>query len=59
MRKGSHMAALSHFDFIDAPGKTRTFGLLIRSQTLYPTELRVQRKTSGGILGIFRFAVTR
>ena len=23
-----------------APGKTRTCGLLIRSQTLYPTELR-------------------
>ena len=26
-----------------APGTTRTCDLLIRSQTLYPTELRVQR----------------
>ena len=27
---------------IDAPGQTRTGDLLIRSQTLYPTELRVR-----------------
>jgi hypothetical protein len=31
---------LQVFDFKSAPGKTRTCGLLIRSQTLYPTELR-------------------
>ena len=28
------------FDFIGAPGETRTPNLLIRSQTLYPIELR-------------------
>jgi hypothetical protein len=27
---------------VNAPGKTRTCDLLIRSQTLYPTELRVR-----------------
>jgi hypothetical protein len=27
---------------INAPGMTRTCDLLIRSQTLYPTELRVR-----------------
>ena len=32
-----------------APGKTRTSGLLIRSQTLYPTELRVRLVKSGKI----------
>ena len=31
---------LQVFDSKSAPGKTRTCGLLIRSQTLYPTELR-------------------
>ena len=31
---------LQVFDFTGAPGKTRTCDLLIRSQTLYPTELR-------------------
>ena len=32
-------------DSIGAPGKTRTCDLLIRSQTLYPTELRARDKT--------------
>jgi hypothetical protein len=36
------MPAKGMASITDAPGKTRTFGLLIRSQTLYPTELRVQ-----------------
>jgi hypothetical protein len=31
---------LQTIDFNGAPGPTRTGGLLIRSQTLYPTELR-------------------
>jgi hypothetical protein len=30
-------------DSIGAPGRARTCDLLIRSQTLYPTELRVLR----------------
>src|SRR3712207_7861359 len=34
-------AAPSPTSLTDAPGMTRTCDLLIRSQTLYPTELRV------------------
>ena len=30
--------------FIGAPGRSRTHNLLIRSQTLYPIELRAQKK---------------
>jgi hypothetical protein len=30
--------------FADAPGTTRTCDLLVRSQTLYPTELRALSK---------------
>ncbi len=34
---------LSHFRIIGVPGETRTPNLLIRSQTLYPIELRAHR----------------
>jgi hypothetical protein len=32
---------------IGAPGRARTCDLLIRSQTLYPTELRVPKRVKG------------
>ncbi len=34
---------LPTFWFVGAPGGTRTPDLLVRSQTLYPTELRARR----------------
>jgi hypothetical protein len=37
---------LQVFDFKSAPGVTRTRDLLIRSQTLYPTELRAHNLES-------------
>src|SRR4051794_38690697 len=45
--KEAAMCAASSRLSYGAPGKTRTSGLLIRSQTLYPTELRVRFMASG------------
>ena len=39
------MKTALYFDFINAPGMIRTCDPLIRSQVLYPAELRV-RKTN-------------
>ena len=36
---------LSTCDYHGAPGRTRTCGLLVRSQSLYPTELRARTRT--------------
>ena len=33
------------FVLLGAPGRTRTCGLLVRSQSLYPTELRARTRT--------------
>src|SRR3984893_9915670 len=37
---------LQVIDFYGAPGLTRTADLLVRSQTLYPTELRAQGRNN-------------
>ena len=34
---------LSHFPFYGAPDRSRTHNLLIRSQTIYPIDLRAHR----------------
>src|SRR5277367_3519105 len=34
---------------IGAPGEIRTPGLLVRSQALYPTELRAQRRSNAAL----------
>src|SRR5579859_2500295 len=47
-------------EFYGAPGVTRTPGLLVRSQTLYPTELRAQiRGTPSNLSGRLGFCKHR
>gem|GEM_PF-3592928 len=40
--------------FVGAPDRIRTCGLLIRSQTLYPAELRAPTGGGGGIRTLAR-----
>ena len=41
----------NEFDLNGAPSTTRTCDLLVRSQTLYPTELWAPRPTHNSIMG--------
>jgi hypothetical protein len=43
----AHLAQV--LGLIGAPGEIRTPGLLVRSQALYPTELRAQRRHCSNI----------
>src|SRR5688572_22253803 len=40
-----YFSLLTFYFLISAPGRTRTCGLLVRSQSLYPTELRARTRT--------------